>query len=159
MAEVHDVLLIAHSFVRWWVLAACGLAALGHLVGGQRPWSARDRGLARAFVGSVDLQVLLGMSLYFGVSPTARAARELWSRSGFLALWAEPELRFMGLVHPLLALVAAVVAHAAWVAARRSERPRERRGRLAFGAALTAAILLAAVPWPALGHERPWFRF
>jgi hypothetical protein len=161
MGVVYEVLLVAHSFVRWWVLAACVLTALRGFAGGpaRGPWTPRDQGVGRAFVASVDLQVLLGMSLYFGVSPLARAARALWSRDGFMALWSEPGLRFVGIIHPLLALLAAVVAHAAWIAVRRSEAARERRARLAWGAALSALLLLAAVPWPFLGHERPWFRF
>ena len=161
MAAVYDVVLVAHSFVRWWVLAACAIAALRGVGGGRGGgrWSPRDQSVARLFVGSVDLQVLLGMSLYFGVSPLARAARALWSSQGFRALWAVPELRFIGVIHPLLALLAALVAHVAWVAVRRSERASERYVRLAWGAAVTALILLAAVPWPFLGHERPWFRF
>lgn len=161
MAAVYDVVLVAHSFVRWWVLVACGLAALRGLVGrrSNAAWTARDRDVARLFVGSVDLQVLLGMSLYFGVSPLARAARAVWFGEGFRALWASPELRFIGLIHPSLALLASFVTHVAWVAVRRTERSSERYARLAWGAALAAALLLAAVPWPALGHERPWFRF
>jgi hypothetical protein len=160
MGVVYEVLLVAHSFVRWWVLAACALTALRGFGGGIRgAWTPRDQGVARAFVASVDLQVLLGMSLYFGVSPLARAARALWSKDGFMALWSEPALRFVGVVHPFLALLAAAVAHAAWIAVRRSEAAGERHARLAWGAALSALLLLAAVPWPFLGHERPWFRF
>jgi hypothetical protein len=161
MGVVYEALLVAHSFVRWWVLAACALTALRGLGAGRvgGAWTARDQGVARAFVASVDLQVLLGMSLYFGVSPLARAARALWSKEGFAALWSEPMLRFVGVVHPLLALTAAAVAHAAWIAVRRSEGARERHARLGWGAALSALLLLAAVPWPFLGHERPWFRF
>jgi hypothetical protein len=161
MGVVYEVLLVAHSFVRWAVLAACLLTAargFGSVAGGARGWTARDQGVGRAFVASVDLQVVLGISLYFGVSPLARAARALWSSGGISALWAAPELRFMGLLHPLLALLAAVVAHAAWIAARRSAEPGARHARLAWGAALSALLLLAAVPWPFLGHERPWFR-
>lgn len=161
MAALYDILLTTHSFVRWCVLAACLLTALlagaGRYTG--RPWTARDQRLARVFVGSVDLQVLLGMSLYFSVSPLARMARVLWSARGFGALWAVPELRFFGIIHPLLALLAATTAHVAWVAVRRSPHPGERHARLAWGAALAAALFLAAVPWPFLGHERPWFRF
>lgn len=160
MGVVYDVLLVAHSFVRWWVLAACALTALSAFAGRARPaWTARDQGIARIFVASVDLQVLLGMSLYFAVSPLARAARALWSKDGFMALWSEPGLRFIGVIHPLLALLAASVAHAAWIGVRRSDAARERHARLGWGAALSALILLAAVPWPFLGHERPWFRF
>lgn len=159
MGVVYEVVLVAHSFVRWWVLAACALTALRGFGGGTRgAWTPRDQGVARAFVASVDLQVLLGMSLYFGVSPLARAARALWSKDGFMALWCEPELRFVGVVHPLFALLAAAVAHTAWVAVRRCEAPGERHARLAWGAGLAALLLLAAVPWPFLGHERPWFR-
>jgi hypothetical protein len=160
MSVVHEVFLVAHSFVRWWVLAACAFTALrGFGAGARAAWTAHDERVGRVFVGSVDLQVLLGLSLYFGVSPLARAGRTLWSERGFAALWAEPELRFVALIHPLLALLAALVAHAAWVVVRRSERTGERHGRLAGGAALSAMILLAAIPWPSLGHDRPWFRF
>jgi hypothetical protein len=163
MGVVYEVLLVAHSFVRWGVLAACVLTAargLGNVAGSaRRGWTARDHGVGRAFVASVDLQVLLGMSLYFGVSPLARAARALWSTGGFSALWAEPALRFVGVIHPLLALLAAAVAHTAWILVRRSEQAGTRHARLGWGAALSALLLLAAVPWPFLGHERPWFRF
>jgi hypothetical protein len=103
--------------------------------------------------------VLLGMSLYLELSPLARAARQLWVAGGFRAFWAQPELRFFGLIHPALALGAALVAHGGWVAVRRAATHAQRRRRLAAGAALSLAIFLAAVPWPFLGHERPWFRF
>jgi len=161
MGEVYDVLLVTHSFVRWLVLAACALTALRSFrsARAERPWTARDQRFARGFVASVDLQVLLGMSLYFGVSPLARVARALWSAEGFAALWAQPMLRFVGVIHPSLALVAATTAHVAWVAARRTLLPSERHARLAWGAALALAAFLAAVPWPFLGHERPWVRF
>lgn len=161
MGAVYDVLLVAHSFVRWGVLAACLLTALRGLARRRAAdaWTERDQRVARAFVASVDLQVLLGMTLYFGVSPLARAARELWAARGLSALWAEPGLRFIGVVHPSLALLAATAAHVAWVSARRTPRPSERHGRLAAGALLAVCLFLAAVPWPFLGHERPWLRF
>lgn len=162
MSELYDLLLIAHSFMRWWVLVAC-VAAASYAVGttGSRTpaTQARDLRIGRGWVLSVDVQVLLGMSLYFAFSPLPRAARQLWATRGWLALWADPLLRFFGLIHPALALSAAFVTHAAWVAVRRAESSRARRRWLGLGAALALAILLAAVPWPVLGHERPWFRF
>jgi hypothetical protein len=161
MNAVYEVFLIGHSFTRWGVLVACVLTALRALsrLAMRRSWSARDQGFARVFVGSVDLQLLLGLSLYFGFSPLARAARALWSSDGIAALWAQRELFFFGVVHPSLALLAALVAHASWVLARRASRDRERHRWVASGAALALALFLAAVPWPFLGHERPWLRF
>jgi hypothetical protein len=155
----YELLLIVHSFTRWWVLGWSTLTLLYALSRtSQRVWSARDQRVARVFVASVDLQVLLGLSLYLAVSPLARAARVSWAVRGFGALWADPVLRFFGIIHPTLALLAACIAHVSWVAVRRTEDGRQRQRRLALGAALALSFFLAAVPWPFLGHERPWFR-
>ncbi len=161
MSAAYELLLIVHSFTRWWVLVACALmmARAWSRSASQASWSVLDDRAARAFVASVDLQVLMGLSLYFGLSPLARAARVLWGTKGFVAMWAEREPAFFGLTHPALALLAAIAAHGGWVAARRADGARERRRRLGVGAALALALFLAAVPWPFLGHERPWFRF
>jgi hypothetical protein len=161
MNVAYEVILVVHSFTRWGVLVACVLAALHALsrLVARRGWAARDQGLARIFVGSVDLQLLLGLSLYFGFSPLARGARALWSSDGIAALWAERELFFFGVLHPSLALLAALVAHASWVLARRAASDSERHRWVAAGAALALALFLTAIPWPFLGHERPWLRF
>jgi hypothetical protein len=157
---IYELLLIAHSYTRWWVLA-WSASTVGYALfraGSGGAWSGRDQRVARLFVASVDVQVLLGSSLYLSVSPLARAARALWAAQGLAALWADPVLRFFGVIHPTLALLAAFVAHASWVAVRRTEQARLRQRRLAAGAAVALLIFLAAVPWPFLGHERPWFR-
>jgi hypothetical protein len=160
MSDVYDGLLVVHSFTRWCVILAAAVA-LAHAfwpvaAGGAR---ALDPRVGRLFVACVDVQVSLGLSLYFALSPLARAARALWAEQGLSALWADRQLRFFGLIHPCLALLAACVAHAAWVAVRRAETDASSRRWLGAGAALALAIFVAAVPWPFLGHERPWFRF
>jgi hypothetical protein len=160
VSDVYDALLVVHSFTRWCVIIAAGFA-LGHAL-----WPRRASGhgeldprVGRLFVASVDVQVSLGLTLYFALSPLARAARTLWAEQGLLALWGDRQLRFFGLIHPCLALLAACVAHAAWVGVRRAETAASSRRWLGAGAALALVVFLAAVPWPFLGHERPWFRF
>jgi len=157
---IYDIVLLVHSFTRWCVLVACVITASYAFAARPRSegWAAGERILGRVFVGSVDLQVLLGLSLWFSVSPLARVARAVWSTQGFGALWAQPELRFFGVIHPSLALLAGVVAHSGWVGARRQPSTSTRRRWLGASAALALGFLLAAVPWPFLGHERPWFR-
>lgn len=156
-----ELVLFLHSWTRWAVLS-CGIATvLAGLTGAARgrAWTAGDEAIARVFIASVDVQVLLGLSLYFGVSPLARMARAVWASVGLDGLWAYPELRFFGLIHPLSMLLGAFVAHSSWVLARRTEGSGQRQRRIAVGAALALGIFLAAIPWPFLGHERPWFRF
>jgi hypothetical protein len=160
VSAVYDALLVVHSFTRWCVLLAAAFT-LAHAL---RPlWASAARPLdprvGRVFVACVDVQVSLGLSLYFVVSPFARAARMLWAEQGLAALWADRQLRFFGLIHPCLALLAACLAHAAWVGVRRAETDASSRRWLGAGAALALVIFLAAVPWPFLGHERPWVRF
>jgi hypothetical protein len=157
---VSELILILHSATRWAVLALSAAMAFVALAAWLRrsAFDARHGQVARLFVASVDLQVLFGMSLYFGVSPLARAARQLWVSEGFSALWADPMLRFFGLIHPALALLGATVVHAGWIAARRTEEGPDRHRRLGSAAVVALLISLAAIPWPFLGHERPWLR-
>lgn len=74
---VYSFTLFCHSLLRWAILVA-GLLALGVAAHGwakARAFTHRDERLHRAFVGFVDLQFLLGLGLYFFVSPIpARAA-------------------------------------------------------------------------------------
>jgi hypothetical protein len=160
MSDAYEIVLIVHSFVRWWVIVACAATSMHSFW--PRAADASDAfelRVGRVFVASVDLQVLLGSTLYFGVSPLARAARALWAEQGLAALWADRALRFFGVIHPCLALLAACVAHVSWVLTRRAATRTSSRRWLGAGAALALAIFLAAVPWPLLGHDRPWLRF
>jgi hypothetical protein len=159
MSGLYEVLLYLHSYVRWWVVGAA-LSSLAYTLWAgatHRAWSPLEERLARALVTGIDVQALLGVTLYLGVSPLARFARAIWSTRGVGTLWASP-LRFFGLLHPASMLLAATIVHVAWVAARRGP-PELRRRRFGTGVALAVAIISLAVPWPFLGHDRPWFRF
>lgn len=151
MMALYEVLLIIHSFNRWLVLAACVVTALRAVEGWhqKQPWTALDDRLARGFIASVDVQVLLGISLYFGASPLAHAAR-----ANLAAAWTDPVLQFFGVIHPCLALSASVIVHAAWISARRATDARARHRRLALGASLALAAFLGAVPWPFMEYGR-----
>lgn len=155
MMILHEILLLIHSFTRWLVLMACALTVLSSVHGwlAARGWAAIDQSTARAFMACVDVQVLLGLTLYFSVSPLARQARV-----DLAAAWQDPVLQFFGVIHPCLALSASVIAHATWIAARRTSDSAARHRRLALGASLSLAMLLGAVPWPFMDYGRPWLR-
>jgi hypothetical protein len=155
MAYFYVFLITAHSFVRWAILLSCAATVTYALHGWMsgRVWKSADQRIARIFVGAVDTQVLLGLTLYFVASPLAAAAR-----ADLAAAWGDPVLRFFGIIHPFLALSAATVAHATWIAARRAGDARSRHRRLTMGAALVLVTFLALVPWPFLAYGRPFLR-
>ncbi len=157
--SLSELVLMLHSWTRWAVLASSLATALGGLTGAvwKRAWSARDQTIARVFVASVDLQVLLGLSLYFSVSPLARVARALWAFAGLRGLWGDHELRFFGILHPAMMLLGACITHASWLLARRSERGDQRHRCIGTGAALALAVFLAAIPWHSSGMSAPGF--
>jgi hypothetical protein len=103
---------------------------------------------------ALDLQVLFGLLLYFGLSPYTR---EAMNNMG-LAL-RDPGLRFWGITHVAMMFVALVAVRAGRVIALGDKTSRARRnGRyICFGIAMLAMV--AGVPWPWLANGRPLFRF
>jgi len=151
---MYTIVLFAHSWLRYVVLAlgvlVLVLAARG--VSSRTEWSARDERAHKAFVGSLDAQLTLGVLLYLWLSPISAAAF-----ADFGAAMKNPHLRFFGLEHALTMLVAVAFAHIGRVRTRRKEGPARHRTLLIFQA-LWLLLTLAAIPWPTLDVGRPLFR-
>jgi hypothetical protein len=151
---VYPAVLTIHSWLRWAVLLLGAAATLNAFL---------DRGgttdLARGkrwdwwFMMAFDVQVLLGLALYFGLSPFTT---EGIGNVG-LAL-RDPALRFWTFTHLGTMVVALVTVRAGRVFAMGEPATRARRnGRwICFGISVLAMI--AGVPWPALAYGRPLFR-
>ncbi len=123
------------------------------LIGGQ-PWLRGDRTAALVLVSLLDAQALLGLLLYFVLSPTTPK-----SLADFHTYMAVAPLRFFAVEHVFGMIVAVTAAH---VGAWRARQPagtdaaRHRAALVAFGVALLA--VLVAIPWPGLPYGRPLFR-
>ena len=142
---MYGIVLIIHSLLRWAVLAA-GLAAA--LRGGVRNDTA-----GKWFTILLDIQLLIGLLLYFGLSPVTGAALE-----DFGGAMGNSQLRFFAVEHVFGMVIALALAH---VGRRKIGRaPADRKARLAaifYGLALVA--ILASIPWPGMPAGRPLFRF
>lgn len=146
--------MIAHSWLRYAVLGL-GIALLVTSLRGWRAgrvWSRGDERVQSAFVGVLDTQMLLGLILYFGLSPLAAAAR-----ADLGAAMKNPELRFFGVEHIATMLIAVVVAHAGRSRGKRKQGAARQRTTL-ITQLLWLVLTLAAIPWPALDVGRPWLR-
>jgi len=143
-----------HSWLRWAALLL-GAAAAFNAFRDRADAAERPRGQRWdwAFMLALDLQVLCGLLLYFGLSPFTSAAM---GNMG-MALH-DPALRFWAFTHVATMFVALVAVRAGRVLAMGEPTSRARRnGRcICFGIALLAMV--AGVPWPGLANARPLFR-
>jgi hypothetical protein len=142
---MYGIALLVHSWLRWAVLAA-GVAAI--VRGGSR-----DETAGKWFTILLDVQMLLGLLLYFVLSPVTRAAL-----GDFGGAMGAPQIRFFAVEHVFGMVIAIALAHVGRGKVRKA--PVERKGRTAaifYGLALVA--ILASIPWPGLPAGRPLFRF
>jgi len=149
---VYGIVLNVHSWLRWVVLIAMLWTILRAVLPGPRAWTPADDRSLRLSVISLDVQFLLGLLLYFVLSPFTREAM-----SDIGAAMRSPGLRFFAVEHVAGMLIAITLAHVGAVRIRKAAP--ERRHRLAaifFILALLA--VLASIPWPGLPAGRPLFR-
>ena len=147
--------LLVHSWVRWAVLIAGVLALLRALTGAssRRPWTAADDRAGLWFTIALDVQVLIGLYLYFVLSPfTTDALKD------FGAAMRTPALRFWAVEHSFGMILGVVLAHVGRVRLRKAEPSRRHViAAIFFGIALVA--ILASIPWPGTPNGRPWLRW
>lgn len=114
----------AHSGLRYLVLLV-GIVALAYLAWGwlgRRPFERPARILLSAFVGLVDLQVLLGVAT-------------LLTRPFYPALTG----------HIVMMVLAAGAAHGFSVSARRSTEPHKRYGRALAGVVVALVLIVGGI--------------
>jgi hypothetical protein len=148
---MHTFLLALHNIFRWLVLIL-GVVALGRSLWGwvgKKPWEKADRILGMAFTSVFDIQILLGLLLYF-----------FSSNVGLHAFLTEPVGEVFGdqttllfaFEHPLIMIVAVILAHLGNVLPKKAkdDQTRHKQAFIFFGLAIL--LVIAAIPW-----SRPLF--
>ncbi|AKJ02053.1 hypothetical protein ATI61_103770 [Archangium gephyra] len=152
---LYQVVISLHSWLRWGVLLVgaltLGRAALGWARG--RDWTRTDRRVQQLFVALFDSQVLLGLTLYFALSPLTPR-----SLDGFRMAMSNSVLRFFSIEHATAMVLALVVAHGASVSSRRAEGSTAKHRRWVVGLLIALLFILVGIPWPALPYGRPLLR-
>jgi len=153
---MYQTVLLLHSWTRWLVLIF-GLIALFRAFGGwqgRRAWVGADNSMGAAFVGSMHLQLLLGLILYLGLSPFGLKAFE--AAGG--AVMKDPVGRFWGVEHltgMILAVVAAQVGRSLSKKATDSVL-KHKKAFIWFTVALLLVLIM--IPWGIWNPARPAFR-
>ena len=101
-------LLHTHNLLRWIILftmlAALILAFTGWF--GKKDWTKKDNLAGLLLTLFIDLQLVVGLFLYFFVSPFTKAAF-----ADFGAAMKNSDLRFYAVEHLLLMIIALVLVH------------------------------------------------
>jgi hypothetical protein len=143
---MYTTILVLHSWLRWLALGA-GLAATISAARNQP-----DR-LGTILLSTLDLQMLLGLALYFFVSPNMAEIRAHFGES-----MKDPVARFWAVEHITTMFGAVIAAHVGRVLARRTADPNARRMKLFICYGIATVLMILAVPWPGMRAGRPLFR-
>lgn len=150
-----QTLLVLHNLVRWLILLF-GLFTLISALSGlasKRAYTSGDSQSNFFFMLGMDIQLLLGLVLYFSGVWFDRLKHIGESMK-------DPTLRFFTLEHGLLMIIAWVLVHAGRISVKKaSTSPSKfKKTLIFFGIALL--LILIAIPWPFReAVSRPWFRW
>jgi hypothetical protein len=142
---MYNTALALHSLLRWVVLLL-GLLAIARAISGRssrRPWTRADERAGLFFTSALDLQMLIGLILYFALSPiTGEGIRHIGAAMG------NAGLRFWTVEHPFGMLIGITLAHICrGRISKTTDAVRRHRTALIFFT-LALIVILLSIPWP-----------
>jgi hypothetical protein len=131
LQNLYPHLLGFHGLFRWVVLVAAVVAIVVAFSGwsGTKPASTNLRRFSVIFVIAMDIELLIGLLLYFGASPALRAA---------LA------------THTMLMVLAVICAHVGGALSRKGRTDQMKYRGAAIAYTISLLVMLAGIPWRGL---------
>lgn len=141
-------LLHTHNLFRWLVLIALLAAIVLAIAGwsGRKNWTKKDNIAGLLATIFVDVQLLIGLILYFFVSPITKSAL-----ADFGGAMKNPDLRFYAVEHVLLMVVALVFVHVGRSRSKKAVVNARKHKAAAIWYGIALILILAGIPW-----DRAW---
>jgi len=152
----YELALEVHSIVRLALTLASILLLVLGLQGwsGNRDWGVGSKMLLLFTMILADLQLLIGLGLYFAWSPIASAAR-----ADFGASMKDPTSRYWAVEHAAAMIGVIVCVHLGKIFVKRADgNDGSQHRQLTLWFAIVVALIFWMSPWPFSGVERPWLR-
>ena len=146
-------LLHLHNFMRWVVMLFVILTLVKSMsgMGGKKAFTPGDKKVAMFMMISADIQLLLGLALYF---------MKGWFSvlTGGNLNMSDKYQRFWSIEHMTGMLIAIILIHIGYSAAKKNIPDAAKFKKLFWFTLIALIVILATVPWPfreIIG--RPWF--
>ncbi len=142
--SLYSITLTTHNIMRWVVVILAVYALVRVYMGlfGKKEFTETDRKALSFFSIGMDIQLLLGLLLYFVLSPITRVAF-----NNFGAAMGDSNLRFFAVEHTTVMLIAVILAHVAVIMTKRAADSAAKFRRAALWETLSVLALLFAIPW------------
>ena len=150
-----QIVLILHSLFRWAVLLFGFWTLLNAITGffGKRTYTAGDNRSNLLFMVSCDIQLLIGLILYFTNGWFDRL-KDLGNNMK------DPANRFFTMEHMSLLIVAWVLVHIGRSAVKRADTDAAKHKKMLIFFGIALLLILVSIPWPFRQViERPYFRW
>ncbi len=144
-----------HNIMRWVVLLFGILTLLKSFsgLGGKREFGPADKRIALFFQISVDIQLLLGLALYF-----MRGYFKAFSSGNMGGIMKDDVSRFWTIEHITGMIIAIILVHVGYKGTKGNRTSKAKFSRLFWCCLIALIIMLVTIPWPfrQLGIGRPW---
>ena len=154
MLFLNQLLLTLHNLTRWALLVLAIIVLFQALQGwlNKKAYTDKNRKLAGVYSGVFDLQILLGVILFFSKG---------WSSAlmnGGSEVMSTAAVRFFAVEHWMLMLLAVVLLHIGSSKVKKSDTDVKKFRNTFIWYGISFVLVLAAIPWPGMAAARPLFR-
>ncbi len=140
-----EILQYVHSYLRWVVLIVALAVIAKSLIGwlSSKPYEKLDNTLASSFLGTLHLQLILGLLLYF----IGDKGLSLITENGMGAVMKDADLRFWAVAHITTMIIAVVIATIGRSKSKRATEPSRKHKQAAIFFIIATVLILSRVPW------------
>lgn len=156
MNSLYTFTLLLHSWNRWLILIAGTLVLFAAIRGllTHSEYTAFQKKWSLVFISSLHLQLLVGLAMYFFLSPVTTLAISI-----FGAAMKDPVMRFWSVEHAFVNIIAIALAQTGSILVKRATDNKSKHRKMLIWTGVAMLLILAMIPMGMMGVQRPWFRF
>lgn len=141
---MYEIIKHSHSGIRWIILALALIVIIKSFIGwfGNKQYAKLDNILSASFVGFVNLQALLGLLLYFFLSPITKAAL-----GDFGMAMKNPALRYFAVEHIAVMIIGLALLSIGRAKSKKKTIDVDKFKTQAIFYTIGIVIMLSRIPW------------